>query len=96
MPTYGYECMTCGEQFEVNQRITDEPLSVHEGCGGELRKMVYPVGIVFKGSGFYVNDYGHKTVSSKTETASKPSETKTEEAPKAPEKPTETASAAAK
>lgn len=96
MPTYGYECTACGEQFEVNQRITDEPLTIHEGCGGELRKLVYPVGIVFKGSGFYVNDYGRKTVSSNSESVAKPSEAKSEETPKAPEKPAETASATSK
>lgn len=58
MPTYGYECNKCKQQFEVFQRITDDPLTIHEGCGGELRRLLYPVGIVFKGPGFYVNDYG--------------------------------------
>lgn len=57
MPTYGYECALCKEQFEVFQRITDAPLDKHEGCGGELRRLLYPVGIVFKGPGFHVNDY---------------------------------------
>lgn len=57
MPTYGYECALCKEQFEVFQRITDAPLNTHEGCGGELRRLLYPVGIVFKGPGFHVNDY---------------------------------------
>jgi predicted nucleic acid-binding Zn ribbon protein len=42
------------EQF---QKITDDPLTVHEECGGALRRVVQPVGIVFKGSGFYVTDY---------------------------------------
>lgn len=60
MPTYGYECQECKEQFETYQKITDEPLKVHEGCGGTLRRLVYPVGIAFKGSGFYVNDYARK------------------------------------
>jgi len=57
MPTYGYECKECKEQFETVQKITADPLTVHDGCGGELRRLLYPVGIVFKGSGFYVNDY---------------------------------------
>jgi len=57
MPTYGYECKTCKEQFETVQRITEDALTVHDGCGGELRRLLYPVGIVFKGPGFYVNDY---------------------------------------
>jgi len=58
VPTYGYECTACNERFEVFQRISDEPLTIHEGCGGELRRVLYPVGIVFKGPGFHVNDYG--------------------------------------
>jgi putative FmdB family regulatory protein len=59
LPTYGYECTLCKEQFEVFQRITDAPLAKHEGCGGELRRRLYPVGIVFKGPGFHVNDYAN-------------------------------------
>src|SRR5438105_7905900 len=61
MPTYGYECAACKEQFEVFQRITEEPLKTHDGCGGKLRKLLYPVGIVFKGPGFHVNDYAKKS-----------------------------------
>lgn len=57
MPTYGYQCERCNEQFEVFQRITEPALTTHEGCGGALRRIMYPVGIVFKGPGFYVNDY---------------------------------------
>lgn len=60
MPTYGYECTLCRAQFEVQQRITDEPLTVHDGCGGSLKRLVYPVGIMFKGPGFHVNDYAPK------------------------------------
>ncbi len=58
MPTYGYECQACKVQFETVQRITEDALRIHEGCGGALKRLLYPVGIVFKGSGFYVNDYG--------------------------------------
>jgi putative FmdB family regulatory protein len=61
LPTYGYECNACKEQFEVFQRITEDALATHDGCGGELRRLLYPVGIVFKGSGFYVNDYAKKS-----------------------------------
>lgn len=86
MPTYGYECLECKEKFEIVQRITDTPLKEHDGCGGALRKLLYPVGIVFKGSGFYVNDYaragakeGERASESKTETkAEAKSEVKSE------------------
>ncbi|MEN6372320.1 MAG: FmdB family zinc ribbon protein [Armatimonadota bacterium] len=57
MPTYEYECCECGHRFEVFQKITDDPITVCEKCSGRVRKVLFPVGIVFKGSGFYVNDY---------------------------------------
>jgi putative FmdB family regulatory protein len=56
VPTYQYACTECGGQLEAVQKFTDEALSVHEGCGGRLRKVFSPVGIVFKGSGFYRTD----------------------------------------
>ena len=56
MPTYQYTCTDCGEPVEVVQKFTDEPLSVCAACGGRLRKVFSPVGIVFKGSGFYRTD----------------------------------------
>ena len=56
MPTYEYTCTECGEQVEVVQKFTDDPLTVCTACGGRLRKVFSPVGIVFKGSGFYRTD----------------------------------------
>jgi putative FmdB family regulatory protein len=57
MPTYRYRCRTCGEELEVWQSITDDPLRNHDGeCGGELVKVLSPAGIVLKGSGFYKTD----------------------------------------
>jgi putative FmdB family regulatory protein len=56
VPTYQYSCTECGEQVEAVQKFTDEPLQVCNACGGRLRKVFSPVGIVFKGSGFYRND----------------------------------------
>ena len=56
MPTYQYVCTECGGQLEAVQKFTDDPLTVHEDCGGRLRKVFSPVGIVFKGSGFYRTD----------------------------------------
>ena len=56
MPTYQYTCTDCGEQVEVVQKFTDDALTVCPACGGKLRKVFSPVGIVFKGSGFYRTD----------------------------------------
>jgi putative FmdB family regulatory protein len=56
VPTYQYACTECGGQLEVVQKFSDDPLTVHEACGGKLRKVFSPVGIVFKGSGFYRTD----------------------------------------
>ncbi len=56
MPTYQYTCTHCGEPVEAVQKFTDAPLSVCSACGGRLRKVFSPVGIVFKGSGFYRTD----------------------------------------
>jgi len=57
MPTYEYLCQDCSHRFEVWQRITDEPLSICSECGGHIRRVYYPAGIVFKGSGFYKTDH---------------------------------------
>jgi putative FmdB family regulatory protein len=57
MPTYGYRCSNCGHEFEIQQKITDQPLKACPKCQGKLAKILYPVGISFKGSGFYTTDY---------------------------------------
>ena len=56
MPTYQYACTACDERLEAVQKFTDDPLTTCEACGGPLRKVYSPVGIVFKGSGFYRTD----------------------------------------
>ena len=56
MPTYEYACKKCGEHLEVVQSFKDDPLTECPNCGGELRKVFSPVGITFKGSGFYKTD----------------------------------------
>jgi len=57
MPIYGYRCTECGHELEVLQSMSAEPLKVCPECGGALRKLLYPVGVQFKGSGFYTTDY---------------------------------------
>jgi putative FmdB family regulatory protein len=56
VPTYQYACTACDERLEAVQKFTDDPLTVCDACGGHLRKVYSPVGIVFKGSGFYRTD----------------------------------------
>jgi putative FmdB family regulatory protein len=56
VPTYQYTCTECGEPVEALQKFTDAPLTECAACGGRLRKVFSPVGIVFKGSGFYRTD----------------------------------------
>jgi putative FmdB family regulatory protein len=58
MPTYVYRCAKCGDDLEVYQTFSEEPLKRHSLCGGKLAKVLSPVGIVLKGSGFYKNDSG--------------------------------------
>lgn len=56
MPLYEYQCLPERHRFEVRQGINDDPVTVCQQCGAPVRRVVQPVGIVFKGSGFYVND----------------------------------------
>jgi putative FmdB family regulatory protein len=56
MPTYVYACDTCGAQFEQFQSFKDEPLKTCPSCAGAVRRVFQPVGIVFKGSGWYITD----------------------------------------
>jgi putative FmdB family regulatory protein len=57
MPLYDYECETCGIRFERKQRITDQPLRFCPECSGPVHRLIQPVGIIFKGSGFYCTDH---------------------------------------
>lgn len=58
MPLYEYQCQECGEKTEVVQRFDDALLTICSSCGGELRKLISAPAIQFKGSGFYLTDYG--------------------------------------
>jgi putative FmdB family regulatory protein len=56
MPIYLYECHSCGVRFERMQRISDDPLTDCPECDGHVHRIIQPVGVIFKGSGFYVTD----------------------------------------
>ena len=56
MPIYVYVCTNCGLHFERHQRIIDDPVEICPECAGQVQRVIQPVGVVFKGSGFYVTD----------------------------------------
>jgi putative FmdB family regulatory protein len=56
MPTYTYECDECGVRFDAWQRFSDDPITVCPECGGHAHRVPQPVGILFKGSGWYIKD----------------------------------------
>jgi putative FmdB family regulatory protein len=65
LPIYTYECQSCSATLEKRQSFSEDPLTIHETCGGKLRRIIHPAGIVFKGSGFYNTDYKNATPSNK-------------------------------
>jgi len=95
MPLYEYKCEKCGNVFETLQKYSDAPLTVHEGCGGPLEKLLSASAFSLKGSGWYVTDYGRggskpepksdgksdTKSESKTESKSEGSEKKSESKP---------------
>ena len=56
MPIYEYVCTNCGLQFERHQRVSDDPVQICPECAGQVRRVIHSVGVIFKGSGFYVTD----------------------------------------
>lgn len=75
MPTYEYRCKDCGEQLEVVQAFSDDPLTECPTCRGNLKKVFNSVGISFKGSGFYKNDSRSSSGSTPSSTSSGSSST---------------------
>jgi putative FmdB family regulatory protein len=56
MPTYVYKCEECNYHFEQIQKFSDKPLKGCPRCKGKIKRVIHPTGIVFKGSGWYIND----------------------------------------
>ncbi len=102
MPTYEYLCRVCSHRFETWQKMTDDSLTTCPECGGVIRRVLFPAGVVFKGSGFYKTDHngsasvasenGNANKSEKAE-SSKESETKAASKSKSNESSTATSSA---
>lgn len=99
MPIYEYECKSCGTRFEKVQPVTAEPLTVCVNCGqGPVRRVFHPVGVIFKGSGWYVTDSRKTSTPSQTKDSADKESKSTEKASgdgeaAAPEKASSTESA---
>jgi putative FmdB family regulatory protein len=73
MPLYEYECKACETRFERMQPVTDPPISECANCGsGPVRRIFHPVGVIFKGSGWYITDSRKSSSASKSDSSNKP------------------------
>jgi len=95
MPTYNYRCAACGHSFDQFQKFSEDTLTDCPECSGLIRRVMQPVGIVFKGSGWYINDSRNSNKAAKSsaestsssdangsgKTDSKPEKTTTDKAP---------------
>ena len=73
MPTYEYECKSCSHTFDVFQAISDEPVKICPKCGKEVRRLINGgMGVIFKGSGFYVTDKNKNSGGPSKDPAHKP------------------------
>lgn len=81
MPTYHYRCSTCGHSFDAFQKFSEDPLTDCPECEGQVKRVIQPVGVVFKGSGWYITDSRGSSKSSESApkekaTDAKPAESK--------------------
>ena len=72
MPIYEYECMDCGEHFEIIQKFNDRPITSCPSCSGKIRKLVSNCSFQLKGSGWYVTDYAKKSENKSDKKKNKP------------------------
>lgn len=98
MPLYEYKCDRCESVFEVMQKFSDEPLTVHENCGGRVERLLSSPAIQFKGSGWYVTDYASKGSGAKSngDSTKSAAETKSTESKPAESKSADSKPAASK
>ena len=79
MPTYEYECPKCGTQFELFQKMSAKPAAKCPKCGAQAKRLLSGgAGLVFKGSGFYLTDYGRAGQKPRSESESASGESKSE------------------
>lgn len=93
MPLYQYECEKCGERFDVRQKFVDEPLTLHEVCGGSVHRLLSAPALQFKGSGFYITDYAKNSTSQPGNGTGKKTDSPTSSSEKSESTPTSTPAA---
>ena len=86
MPRYDYECQSCHHRFEIKQSFSSEPVANCPVCQNGARRVIHSVPVVFKGSGFYVNDYGKGSNGARSAEKSKETEAEKESKPKSKDK----------
>jgi putative FmdB family regulatory protein len=96
VPTYGYRCTECGREFDVLQRMSDEPGAACPVCKAESRRLFFPAGIVFKGSGFYKTDSRSSSSTGSTPSSPAPAAAPSNGAPAKESSSTGTTTTAAK
>jgi putative FmdB family regulatory protein len=94
MPLYEYRCKNCGDRFEALQRFSDEPLKTHEKCGGAVERLLSAPSFQFKGTGWYVTDYGRGNGAGNGKGHKESKESKTETPAKTESKPAPSEAAA--
>ena len=95
MPTYGYRCEQCGQEFDVWQRMSDEAKADCPSCGGAGKRLFFPAGIVFKGGGFYKTDSRKSSSGDSSSSTSSGSTSTSSSSPSSPGTSSSTAAAAA-
>ena len=87
MPTYEYACTDCGHRFDVRQGFNDAPISDCPKCGANVRRVLYPAGVIFKGSGWYATDSRKGSASHSSSSSSDSSTNSSSESPATTAKP---------
>jgi putative FmdB family regulatory protein len=82
MPLYEYACEKCGDRFEVMQKFSDAPLTIHEKCGGPVQRLLSAPALQFKGSGWYITDYAKGKTSAPEKTSDNGAPAKSDSASK--------------
>ncbi|MDF1564304.1 MAG: zinc ribbon domain-containing protein [Deltaproteobacteria bacterium] len=99
MPIYEYRCEQCEEEFEVSQRITEDALTEHEGCGGPVKRLISRTSFALKGKGWYSDHYGLQPGAKKEDSSSSapaPAKSEAKSEAKAESSPSKSESSGAK